>query len=209
MSLHISEDDVARLLTPADAVATIEACFERMARGAVENKPRYRLGLERGAMAVMAAADLELGFAGAKVYVGFAAGARFEVLLFRANEPELVAVIDADKLGQLRTGAASGVAAKHLARTGAATLGVIGCGWQAEMQVECIRAALPSIERTIAYCRTREHRRGRSVADIFTDRYVTNRLTHDQQARLLERPDLIHVLGEHDVAAAREVFRTP
>jgi ornithine cyclodeaminase/alanine dehydrogenase-like protein (mu-crystallin family) len=104
----------------------------------------------------MSASDLELGYAGAKVYVGFAAGARFEVLLFRADRPELVAVIDADKLGQLRTGAASGVAAKHLARAGARTLGVIGCGWQAETQVECIRAAVPTIERTVAYCRTRE-----------------------------------------------------
>ena len=156
MSLHLDEDDVARLLTPADAVATIEACFERMARGAVRNKPRYRLALDHGSMAVMAAADLELGYAGAKVYVGFAEGARFEVLLFRADRPELVAVVDADKLGQLRTGAASGVAAKHLARANARTLGVIGCGWQAETQVECIRAAVPSIERTIAYCRTRE-----------------------------------------------------
>ena len=63
-------------------------------------------------------------------------------------------MIDADKLGQLRTGAASGVAARHLARSGAATLGVIGCGWQAESQVACIRAAVPAIERVVAYCRT-------------------------------------------------------
>ena len=61
-------------------------------------------------------------------------------------------------------------------------------------------------EQVVTYL-TREHRRGRSVADIFTDRYVSNRLTREQQGRLLERPDLIHVLGEHDVAAAREVFR--
>jgi ornithine cyclodeaminase/alanine dehydrogenase-like protein (mu-crystallin family) len=156
VTLQLSEDDVARLLTPADAVTTIEACFERMARGAVQNKPRYRLGLEHGALAVMSAADLELGYAGVKTYAAFASGARFVVLLFRAGEPELVAVIEADKLGQLRTGAASGVAAKQLARGGAATLGVIGCGWQAETQVQCIRAAVPTIERTIAYCRTRE-----------------------------------------------------
>jgi ornithine cyclodeaminase/alanine dehydrogenase-like protein (mu-crystallin family) len=102
----------------------------------------------------MAAADLELGYAGVKVYSGFQTGARFVVLLFRTESPELVAVIDADKLGQLRTGAASAVAAKHLARSGASSLGVIGCGWQAESQVACIRAAVPGIERVVAYCRT-------------------------------------------------------
>src|SRR5207302_3989780 len=64
------------------------------------------------------------------------------------------AVIDADKLGRLRTGAASGVAAKHLARSGATTLGIIGCGRQADTQVACIRAAVPTVERVVAYCRT-------------------------------------------------------
>jgi ornithine cyclodeaminase/alanine dehydrogenase-like protein (mu-crystallin family) len=68
-------------------------------------------------------------------------------------------VIDADKLGQLRTGAASGVAARHLARAGATSLGVIGCGWQAETQVACIRAAVPGITRVVAYCRTEENLR--------------------------------------------------
>jgi len=99
LTLHLSEEDVAELLTPAAAVDAIEACFGRMARGAVENRPRYRLPLEHGALAVMAASDLELGYAGAKVYAGFRAGARFVVLLFRADSPELVAVVDADKLG--------------------------------------------------------------------------------------------------------------
>ncbi|HEY2542382.1 MAG TPA: ornithine cyclodeaminase family protein [Gaiellaceae bacterium] len=156
MTLQLSEDDVARLLTPAAAVDAIEECFKRMARGSVTNRPRYRLPLERGALAVMAASDLELGYAGAKVYAGFREGARFVVLLFRADAPELVAVVDADKLGQLRTGAASAVAAKHLAKGSASSLGVIGCGWQAETQVACIRAAVPTIDRVVAYCRTEE-----------------------------------------------------
>jgi alanine dehydrogenase len=157
--LYLSERDVVELLRPAEAVEAIEACFRRMAAGAVENRPRYRLRLHGGALAVMAAADLELGYAAAKVYAAFRGGARFAVLLYRADAPELVAVVEADKLGQLRTGAASGVAARHLARAGAASLGVIGCGWQAETQVECIRAALPGIERTVAYCRTPERLR--------------------------------------------------
>jgi hypothetical protein len=61
-------------------------------------------------------------------------------------------------------------------------------------------------EQVVAYL-TREHRRGRSVADIFTDRYVVNRLTPEQQARLLDRPELVRVLGEQDVAEAREALR--
>jgi ornithine cyclodeaminase/alanine dehydrogenase-like protein (mu-crystallin family) len=157
--LYLTEAEVGELLTPADAVEAIDACFRRMAAGAVENKPRYRLRLDGGALAVMSAADLELGYAGAKVYAGFAEGARFAVLLFRADSPELVAVLEADKLGQLRTGAASGVAARHLAASSAASLGVIGCGWQAESQVACVRAALPQLERVVAYCRSEERLR--------------------------------------------------
>jgi ornithine cyclodeaminase/alanine dehydrogenase-like protein (mu-crystallin family) len=157
--LYLTEADIAELLTPADAVEAIEACFGRMAAGSVENRPRYRLGLEEGALAVMAAADLELGYAGAKVYAGFRDGARFVVLLFRADSPELVAVIEADKLGQLRTGAATGVAAKYLAAGGATSLGVIGCGWQAESQLACIRAALPQLDRVVVFCRTEERLR--------------------------------------------------
>jgi ornithine cyclodeaminase/alanine dehydrogenase-like protein (mu-crystallin family) len=154
MTLHLTESDVEALLSPAEAVDAIEACFRRMAAGAVDNRPRYRVPLDQGVMAVMSASDLGLGYAGVKVYTAFATGTRFEVLLFRAEAPELVAVIEADKLGQLRTGAASGVAAKYLARSGAASLGVIGCGWQAQSQVECIRSAVPGIERVVAYCRT-------------------------------------------------------
>jgi len=156
MPLYITESEVADLLSAEDAVEAVEACFQRMAAGSVENRPRYRLGLTEGALAVMAAADLELGYAGAKVYAGFRDGARFVVLLFRADSPELVAVIEADKLGQLRTGAASGVAAKHLARADARTLGLIGCGWQAESQLAAIRVALPGLERVVAYCRNEE-----------------------------------------------------
>jgi ornithine cyclodeaminase/alanine dehydrogenase-like protein (mu-crystallin family) len=157
--LYLTEAEVGELLTPAEAVEAIDACFRRMAAGAVENKPRYRLRLDGGALAVMSAADLELGYAGAKVYAGFGEGARFVVLLFRADTPEVVAVIEADKLGQLRTGAASGVAARHLAAGGARSLGVIGCGWQAQSQLACIRAALPQLERVVAYCRTEERLR--------------------------------------------------
>jgi len=104
----------------------------------------------------MWAVDRELGLAGLKSYAAGPEGTHFVVLLFDTETTQPVAVIEADKLGQLRTGAASGVAAKYLAREGAKSLGVIGCGWQARSQVAAIRAALPSLETTVAYCRSEE-----------------------------------------------------
>jgi alanine dehydrogenase len=157
VTLFLSESDVEELLTPGAAVDAVEGSFLRMAAGSVEIAPRRRLKLQEGRLADMAASDLELGYACAKAYAGFAEGAAFVVALFAVARPELVALIEADHLGRLRTGAASAVAAKHLAREGATSLGVIGCGAQAETQVKCIRAAVPAIERVVVYCRTQRN----------------------------------------------------
>ena len=161
MTLYLTEEDVGALLTIEHALAAVEGSFRRLAEGHVENRPRERLRLEGGILAVMSAVDLELGYGGLKTYAAFGYDDyRFVVLLFETDRADLAAVIEANRLGQLRTGAASGVAARYLARPGASTLGVIGCGWQAESQVAAIRAAVPTIERVVAYCRTPERLRG-------------------------------------------------
>ena len=156
MPLYLSEADVTSLITPAEALPVLEECFRRMADGEVENVPRRRLAVPGGFLAVMASADVELGFAGQKSYAVVNGIASFVVCLFSLDDGSLAAVIEADRLGQVRTGAASGVAAAHLARDGATTLGVIGCGTQAATQLEAIRAAVPTIGRTVAWCRTPE-----------------------------------------------------
>jgi ornithine cyclodeaminase/alanine dehydrogenase-like protein (mu-crystallin family) len=153
---YLTEADVAALISPADAVEAIEASFRRLAEGTLVNAPRRRLPLEDGSLADMAASDRELGVAGGKLYAASTDGAAFAVCLFETSPPRLVGFIEADHLGRLRTGAASAVAARHLASTQARSLGVIGCGSQAETQVACIRATLPSLEHVVAYCRTDE-----------------------------------------------------
>jgi ornithine cyclodeaminase/alanine dehydrogenase-like protein (mu-crystallin family) len=157
--LYLRETDVLSLLDPASAVEAVEECFERMAAGDVEIAPRRRLRLPNGALADMAAADLGIGLAGGKLYAATSDGVAFVVCLFDTEQAELVAVIEANELGRLRTGAASGVAARYLARAGARTLGVIGCGSQGETQVSCVRAALPAIDTVVAYCRSPERLR--------------------------------------------------
>jgi hypothetical protein len=58
-------------------------------------------------------------------------------------------------------------------------------------------------ERVLAYL-IREHQRGRGLGDIMRDRYVQNRLTPQQQGRLLDRPELIRAVGDDTVEAARD-----
>ena len=156
MPLYLRESDVEELLPPEDAVEAVEDCFKRLGSGEAENRPRYRIPLNEGTLNILGAADRELGVAGLKSYVAFATGARFVVVLFAAGSPEVLALIEADRLGQMRTGGASAVAARHLAKPDATSLGIIGTGWQAESQVACIRAALPGIERVVAYSRNEE-----------------------------------------------------
>ncbi len=107
MALYLSEQDVDSLLTPEDALDAVEGSFRRMAEGQVENVPRRRLRLDGGALAVMSAVDLGLGVAGVKTYAAGRGGVSFVVILFDASSDELIAVIEADRLGQFRTGAAT------------------------------------------------------------------------------------------------------
>jgi alanine dehydrogenase len=151
---YLAEAEVTGLLSPAEAIVAIEACFHRLASGAADNRPRARILLEDGVFAYMAAADAELHLAGLKTYTWLPGGTPFVVVLFDLERAEVAAVIEADNLGRLRTGAASAVAAKYLAKSEARSLGVIGCGRQADTQVSCIREAVPSIERVVAFCRS-------------------------------------------------------
>ena len=165
MPLWLSEDDVAWLITPGEAVPVIEDCFRRMAAGEVELMPRRRFALDDGYFAVMAAADRGLGFAGLKSYTVVEGKLAFVVCLFDLSDGTLAALIAADRLGQVRTGAASGVAAKYLARAGASSIGLIGAGWQAESQLAAIRAAVPSLDRVVVSSRTPER------AEAFAERH--------------------------------------
>jgi ornithine cyclodeaminase/alanine dehydrogenase-like protein (mu-crystallin family) len=174
--LYLSEADVDSLLEPGEAVAVVEDCFRRLAAGRVVTVPRRRVAVPGGMFAIMAATDPELGYAGLKSYTAVEGSLSFVVCLFELDGGMLAAVIEADRLGQLRTGAASAVAARHLARSGAASVGVIGCGLQAASQLAALRAALPNLQRFVAWCRTPE-----SLA-AFCDRHDVEPADGPQQA---------------------------
>jgi ornithine cyclodeaminase/alanine dehydrogenase-like protein (mu-crystallin family) len=156
--LYLSETDVLRFLPMGDCVALMRNVFRDMADGIALNQPRRRLILPtRSVLHYMAGSDG--GYFGAKVY-STNPGHRphFLFLLYRAGDAKLLSVIEANHLGQIRTGAASGYATSLLARPDSRTLAVIGSGFQAQTQVEAIRTAMPSIGRILVWSRSPENR---------------------------------------------------
>jgi ornithine cyclodeaminase/alanine dehydrogenase-like protein (mu-crystallin family) len=156
MPLFLREHDVAALLTMDDALTAVEEAFRLHGLGEADNHPRQRPRLERTMLQVMSAAVPGLGF-GLKAYTVASEGVRFVVLLWDEETGDLQAVVEADHMGQMRTGAASGVATRYLARPDAATVGIFGTGIQAPAQLEAVCAVCP-IERVFAHSRTPEHR---------------------------------------------------
>jgi ornithine cyclodeaminase/alanine dehydrogenase-like protein (mu-crystallin family) len=158
MTLFLTEREVTDLLDMPSVLDAVEAILRQHAEGKATNRARRRVALEKTGLNVMFAGAPEIGALGVKAYTVARSGARFYTMLFDPESGELLAQMQSDKLGQMRTGAASGVAAKHLAREDASTLGIYGAGWQAEGQLEAIAAA-KKLERVIVHSRTEEKRK--------------------------------------------------
>lgn len=135
--LYLTEDDVNGLVSMTDALPAVEQAFRNHEFGA-KNEPRRRLAVKGGMLHVMFAVDPACGFMGLKSYTTFRDGVRFHVLLYSTKDGSLLAMIEANRLGQLRTGAASGVATRALSRPESSVAAVFGTGFQAETQVEAL-----------------------------------------------------------------------
>lgn len=157
--LYLREAEVERLLTMEMALEAVEAAFRAAAAGQIQNHPRQRLHPPGGALLhYMAAADHTTGYLGLKLYTSSRAGVRFLVPLYRTDTGALVALLEADRLGQMRTGAASGVATKYMARPEAARVGVLGTGHQAPTQLLAL-AHVRRLAEVRVYSPHAEHRR--------------------------------------------------
>ena len=139
MTLHIKEAEVQELMTMSMAIAAVEDASKKQAEATVMVHPRRRFELpDKGFFHYMAALDSGAGYVGMKQYTYVKGKLVFLVTLYSVETGELVALIEADYLGQLRTGAASGVATKYLAKKLAKSAAIIGTGGQARTQLEAI-----------------------------------------------------------------------
>ena len=157
MALYITEGEVSRLLTMDIALEAVEDGFMHLSRGSAFNFPRHRLPTGQGSYNFMSASAPGLGVMGTKSYSVGGGSSHFYVHLYDSSSGRLLAVIEASGMGQTRTGAASGVATKYMAREDADSLGVIGTGYQASAQLEAI-CKVRNIKSVRVYSRSRDKR---------------------------------------------------
>src|SRR5580692_12545591 len=155
---YFSESDVQELLPVSEAIRLMRLAFEAMKNGRAQNQPRRRLILESGSV-LHSMAGAVGNYFGTKFYsTNPRYGAHFYFFLYDAKTGNPLAMMEANHLGQIRTGSASGYAVDLLANPRAETLGIIGSGFQARTQLDAIRAVRP-IQQVRVWSRSEEKRR--------------------------------------------------
>ncbi len=157
MPIFLTENDVEKLLPMTDALRLVEDALRDFGNGDAQNQPRQRIRAPQGVLHLMPGGWFTRGYMGFKAYTTFRGAYRFYFHLYDSNTGEYLAIIEADRLGQIRTGAATGVATKYLARADAQTVGIIGTGWQAESQLQAVCAAR-KFETILCYSREEANR---------------------------------------------------
>ncbi len=156
--LYLGEEEVKGLIKMPEVVDLMGEAFKAQGEGTAPNQPRRRLHMPKGALQVMYGGLSDQGYFGLKAYTTFPGiGVRFILLLWDSNTAELVALMEANILGQLRTGAASGAGARLMAREDAKVAGLFGSGSQARTQLEALCCAMP-LEQVKVYSRSAEKR---------------------------------------------------
>ena len=155
MALLLRESDVETLQTMPMTLELIERVHREYSTGQAIDVPRERTRLPKSALHILQGAVPSAGVFGYKAYTSNKEGIRFLVYVFSAERGNLEAIVEANRLGMMRTGAAGGVAAKWLARKDAKVVGLFGSGWQARGQLEAL-ANVRKLERVKVFSRTAE-----------------------------------------------------
>src|SRR5947209_3534865 len=156
--LLLTEDDVRQVLTMEMALEAVEDGLRKLALDEATNIPRARTQTDHATQHVMSAAAKSLGVMGYKAYTSSRKGTQFHVAIFDGKTGALQALMQADYLGQMRTGAASGVASEYMARMDASEVGIFGSGKQARTQLQAV-CKVRKIRRVQVYSLNEERRR--------------------------------------------------
>ena len=182
--LYLTEAEVTGLLDMQLALDALDDVFRARSAGEVHNEPRKRLAAGAGPMNFMAASWPSRGWAGHKSYVS----GDFRVMLFGTNGEGMLALLGAGRMGQVRTGAASGIGTKYMSRENSSSVGIIGSGYQAETQLEAV-CAVRDIKNVKVFSRKSENREG--FAATMSERLGVNVVAVDSKEAAAEGMDVL------------------
>ena len=157
MTLFLKDEDVAQCVSMDAMLEAIESMQRQYGDGQAHNMTRRKIIAESGMLSVMGGGLFHQGLLGVKTYTVVKGAYSFQVSLYDANTGELLLYTQANRLGQLRTGATTGVAVKHLANPGDATVGIIGTGGQAATQLAAV-SKVRGIKKIKAFSRNQDRR---------------------------------------------------
>lgn len=189
MTLILNESDIISLFPMKEALGAAELAFKLQSRMQSINHPRIRIANQNQSFNYMTASSPELGFYCMKTYATHKNTLpAFYVYLFDYNTGALLSIMNGSALGQIRTGAASGIATKYLSRQDATKLSIIGTGYQAKTQAESIDL-IRSIKLIKVYSRSDENRK--IFAQWVTKKLKIECIPVNSSAECIEDTDII------------------
>ena len=138
MALFLRDDDVQQSVSMSEMLEAIENMQNKYGQGEAYNLTRRKIIAPGGLLSVMGGGLYYDNILGVKTYTVVKGKYSFQVSLYDAETGELLCYTQANRLGQLRTGATTGIAVKYLSNPDSSTLGIIGTGYQAPTQLEAV-----------------------------------------------------------------------
>ena len=200
MALILYEKDVERLLTIEEAIGVVEAAFRTVESGEATNFPRQRSVTQTVTLNVLPAVSNALDAAAIKCYPivrsDITVGSNFTLLVYRISTGALLGIVEAGALGQIRTGAASAVATRYMARPDSRVVTLFGSGYQAESQLIAMNCVLPKLSKVNVVGRSAE-RASQFCARISARLECDIAVASDVRSAVLEADVVVTATGSH------------
>ena len=188
MALFLRDDDVQQSVSMSEMLEAIENMQNKYGQGEAYNLTRRKIIAPGGLLSVMGGGLYYDNILGVKTYTVVKGKYSFQVSLYDAETGELLCYTQANRLGQLRTGATTGIAVKYLSNPDSSTVGIIGTGYQAPTQLEAI-SKVRNIQSVKAFSPTAEHRE--SFAANMTNRFNIPVVSVDSAKEVVEESDIV------------------
>lgn len=194
---YITEKEVVENLPMKEVIDELEKSFADYGKGRAQSSPRERNILDGTVLNTMPAISVRLGLAGMKTYIAGPGGAHFVVLLFDTSTDKLVVMLEANRLGQIRTGALPAMVTRHLVKGKGHAFALIGSGFQAETQLKGILEVVDTDDVRV-YSRTYEN--ARKFAEKFSRETGVDIRPHDDVGSALRNATVVNSITDSNSA---------